>query len=118
MGKALKVVVMFVLVIGIAGCATLPMESNLKKPVSMTRVQDTQGQQFVEVKQAFWLFGGLIELAVPKLDEVIGPVVADHTGIQNLKITTEFTFIDIVINALTSDIVHSQTVIIEGEVYD
>jgi hypothetical protein len=67
------------------------MESKLNKPVSMTKMTNTNGKYFAEQKQAFWLFWGLAPLIIPKVDEVVGAEVAGHTGVQNLKITTEYT---------------------------
>ena len=112
------VIITLTLVIGVVGCATLPMESNLEKTVSMTQMTDAQGKTFVVHKHAFWLLGGLFPLSLPEIDEVVGSVVADHDGVQNLKITTKFTFLDFLLSGLTGGIIYSRSVIIEGEVYD
>jgi hypothetical protein len=111
-------IVAFALVIGVIGCATLPIESNLEKPVSMTEMTDLPNERFVVQKQAFWLFWGLIPVLMPEVDEVVGRVAADHAGVQNLKITTELSFINLLLLAITDGVIYSQSVIIEGEVYD
>ena len=116
--KKLVPIAVLVLVIVAAGCAKLPMESRLDKPVSMTEMTDTHGKYFAVEKQAFWLFWGLTPLVMPEVDEVVGAEVADHAGVQNLKITTEYTFIDYLISFFTTGFLHSRTVTIEGEVYD
>ena len=115
--KALIIVATLLIVVSLVGCATLPLESNLEKPVSMTKISGSSGNDFVVTKQALWLFWGLMPISVPKVDEVIGPKIADHEGIQNLKITTQYGFIDVVISAITSGVLYSQTVIIQGKVY-
>jgi len=106
------------LVMVIVGCATLPLESNLQKPVSMTKMTDDSVKDFVIQKQAFWLFWGAVPLVLPAIDEVVGSEVADHAGVQNLKITTEHTIIDLLIDALSGGFVYSQTITIQGKVYD
>jgi hypothetical protein len=116
--RILMIPAILILAVAFVGCATLPMESNLQKPVSMTKMTDTQGKDFIVTKQALWLFWGAIPLSVPKVDEIAGPLVADHTGVQNLKITTEYSFLNFVISAITQGVVYSQTVTIQGKVYD
>jgi len=116
--KIMLILVVLVLIVAFVGCATLPLESSLQKPVSMTQMKNAQGNQFAVTKQALWLFWGLVPISVPKVDEVVGPVVADHEGVQNLKITTEYTFINFLIGAITQGVLYSQTVTIQGTVYD
>ena len=116
--KALLIPAVLLLVIAFVGCASLPMESNLQKPVSMSKVKDVQGKDFVVTKQALWLFWGAIPLSVPNVDEVVGPIIADHEGVQNLKITTEYNFINFVLAAITQGVVYSQTVTIQDKVFD
>jgi len=111
-------IVAITLVIWVVGCAKLPLESNLEKPVSMTQMTDAPGKNFVVHKHAFWLFGGLIPLSLPEIDEVVGGRVADHAGVQNLKITTKFSLLDLFLGGITSGVIYSRSVIIEGETYD
>ena len=118
MRKVSVAIVALALVIVVTGCATLPMESRLDKPVSMTKMTTAPGKHFAVEKRAFWVIGGLAPLSIPEVDEVIGREVSGHAGVQNLKITTEFTAIDILINALTGGIIYARTITIEGEVYD
>jgi hypothetical protein len=115
--KVLMVVMILLIAVSLVGCSILPLESNLQKPVAMTKMSDSGGTDFVVTKQALWLFWGLMPISVPKIDEVIGPKIADHEGIQNLKITTQLGFIDIVISGITGGVLTSQTVIIQGKVY-
>ena len=118
MRKAAVSTIVLALVILVAGCATLPMESNLEKPVSMTDMKGTTAQTFASKSKAIWLFWGLMPLSLPTVDEVVGPAVADHAGVQNLKITTETDFIDWLATQLTGRILIMRTVTIEGQAYD
>jgi hypothetical protein len=118
MRKVIAAVISFVFVIGIVGCATLPMESNLDKPVSMTDMKETPVKDFTSASKAIWLFWGLIPVVLPEVDGIIVPEMVGHNGIQNMKITTEYDFIDFVVTALTDGVVTMRTVTIQGEVYD
>jgi len=115
--KVAMIIITILLVVSFVGCATLPLESNLQKPVAMNKLSGSDGNDFVVTKQALWLFWGLIPISVPNVDEVVGPKVADHEGVQNLKITTEFGFINVLLSAVTSGVLYSQTVTIQGKVY-
>ena len=111
-------IIVFALVIGVIGCATLPLESHLEKPVSMTEMTDSPSEHFIVHKHALWLFGGLIPLSLPEIDEVVGRIAADHAGVQNLKITTKFSLLDLFLSGITGGVIYSRSVIIEGEAYD
>ena len=102
----------------VAGCARLPMESNLDKTISMTSMKGTYVRQFDTKERAIWLFWGLAPLSVPSVDEVVGPHVADRAGIQNLSIETRYSIVDGLITTLTIGILTVRTVRIKGEVYD
>jgi len=115
--KILSTVLILFIVLAFVGCASLPMESKLQKPVSMTKVTESQSQQFAVTKQALWLFWGAIPISVPTVDEVVGPMVADHEGVQDLKITAEYGFINFLISAVTSGVLFSTTVTVQGTVY-
>ncbi|MBM3235056.1 hypothetical protein FJZ31_02030 [Candidatus Poribacteria bacterium] len=84
----------------------------------MTKMTDSPSEYFVVHKHAFWLFGGLIPVSLPEVDEVVGRMVVNNAGVQNLKITTELSLFDFLLSALTSGVIYSQSVIIEGEAYD
>jgi len=116
--RILYAILSLIILFAFVGCATLPLESNLEKPISMTKVSSSQSNQFAVTKQALWLFWGAIPIAVPTVDEVVGPMVADHAGVQNVKITTEYGFINFLISSITSGVLYSQTVTIQGSVYD
>ncbi len=118
MRKIVSSVVILAFIIIFAGCATLPLDSNLDKPVSMSEMKDTQGKTFVSNNKAVWLFWGLTPLSLPTIDGVVLPQVSGHAGVQNLKITTESGFVDHVVTILTQGIIMMRTVRIEGEVYD
>lgn len=115
--RIFSIIIGILLVISFVGCATLPLESNLQKPVAMTQISDLRGNEFIVTKHALWLFWGLIPISVPNVDEVIGPRVADSEGVQNLKITMQYGFIDFLLSAVTSGVIYSQTVTIQGRVY-
>ena len=55
------------LVIVVAGCATISMESKVEKPVSMTGMGSEEVREFTTQDRAIWLFWGLIPLSVPEL---------------------------------------------------
>jgi hypothetical protein len=113
-----SLVVIFAFIVTFVGCATIPMESNMDKPVSMTEVKDETAKTFVSNNKALWLFWGIIPLSVPEIDNVLVPQVSGHDGVQNLKITTESGFIDLVVTILTQGILFMRTVRVQGEVYD
>lgn len=118
MSKVALTVVALVMVVCFVGCATLPFESKLQKPVSMTKMTNSSGAYFSQTEKAFWLFWGLTPLSLPEVDQVVGSAVADHAGVQNLKITTETDVVDFIVSALTYGIIQMRTVTIEGEAYD
>lgn len=118
MRKVAVSVVAFALAIVVTGCATIPLESDLEKPVSMTDMKGTPAQTFASKSKAIWLFWGLIPLSVPTVDGVVGPAVADHAGVQNLMITTEADGLDVIAWILTNGILSMRTVTIEGQAYD
>lgn len=110
-------VVAFALVIVIAGCAHLPMKSELRKPISMTDMQEEYIRKFDVTQRAVWLLWGLVPLSIPTVDGVVGPHVADNIGVQNLEIKTKTSFVDGIITILTDGIITVRTVTIKGEVY-
>lgn len=118
MRKIVSSVVVLTFIIIFAGCATLPLESNLDKPVNMTDGKNAQVRTFVSNSKAIWIFWGLAPISLPTVDGVLMPQVSGHAGVQNLKITTESGFIDHVVTILTQGILVMRTVTIEGEVYD
>jgi hypothetical protein len=118
MRKVLVAIVTLTLVVVVTGCATIPMESNLAKPVSMTDMKGATAQTFMSKGRAIWLFWGLMPISVPTVDGVVGPAVADHAGVQNLKITTEADGLDVFAWILTNGILTMRTVTIEGQAYD
>jgi hypothetical protein len=118
MRKAVISVVALALVIVVTGCATIPLESSLEKPVSMTDMRGTPAQTFESKSKAIWLFWGLVPLSVPTVDEAVAPAVADHAGVQNLMITTEADGLDVFAWILTNGILMMRTVTIEGQAYD
>ena len=118
MRKIVSSTVVLAFIIIFAGCATLPLDSNLDKPVDMTDGKNAQVRTFVSNNKAVWIFWGLAPLSLPTVDGVVLPQVSGHAGVQNLKITTESGFVDHVVTILTQGILMMRTVRIEGEVYD
>jgi len=118
MKKIISSIIVLIFLIAFVGCATLPMESNMDKPVSMTKVKDEVARVFVSNNKALWLFWGAIPLSVPTVDGVLSTQIPGHAGVQNLKITTESGFIDLVVTILTDGILTMRSVTIQGEVYD
>ncbi len=116
--KTLLKTITLLAILSMVGCATLTLESDLNKPVSMTKGRGTQVKTFVIQRQAIWLFWGLIPISVPKIDDIAGAEVASHSGIQNLKIKTEYTLLNWFLGAVTQGVIYSQTITIEGQVYD
>ncbi len=118
MRKAVSLVVIFVFIVVFAGCATLPMDSNIDKPVSMTKMEDTAVKTFSSNTKAFWIFWGAAPISLPTVDGVVTPHVSGHSGVQNLKITTQYSLIDLIVTSVTQGIITMRTVTIEGEIYD
>ncbi len=101
----------------LTGCATLRFESTLTKDVSMTQTSYSYSRDFYVQRRALWLFWGIVPLSRPEVDEVVGGQISGSERVQNLKITTKYTLLDFLISGLTSGIVTSRKVVIEGEVY-
>ncbi len=118
MRKVIVTIVSLVFIIGAVGCSTLPMNSNLDKPVSMTKVSETPVKAFVSQSKAIWLLWGYYPLVLPTIDGIIAPEITGHSGLQNLKITTECELVDVIINKLTIGIVTMRTITVQGEIYD
>jgi len=118
MRKVIVTIVSLVFIIGAVGCSTLPMNSSLDKPVSMTKVSETPVKAFVSQSKAIWLFWGYHPLVMPTIDGIIAPELTGHSGLQNLKITTEYDLVDMLINYLTVGIVNLRTLTVQGEIYD
>ena len=118
MRKTLTVVSVLTLIVVFAGCATLKMESDMDKTVSMTKVKNTAVKTFSTESRAIWLFWGAIPVSVPTVDGVIVQHVSGHSGVQNLKITTQYDILDLFVSSATSGLVNMRKVIIEGEVFD
>lgn len=112
------IVAAFALVVMFVGCAVLPMESNIKKPVSMTDMGGNPVKSFSQTSKALWFFWGAMPFSLPTVDQVVGPEVADYAGVQNLKITMSDELLDMIITGLTGSIVVVRTVKIEGQVYE
>ena len=111
-------VTIFLLVVGTFGCATIPLESESEKLVSMTKVREDQVRDFVIQKQAYWIFWGLVPVTRPDVDGVVKSQADGHTGVQNLKVTAKHSLPNYILTLLTLSFVHSKTFIFEGEVYD
>lgn len=118
MRKMIAFAVALTLIIGVVGCATIKMESDLEKPVSMTSMRGTPVRDFVVNTRAIWLFWGLVDLSVPEFDQMIGPYAADRAGIQKLEIKTQYGFLDLVVTGLTDGIITMRTIKIQGQVFD
>jgi len=118
MRKILTVIVALTLIVVFAGCATISMESKMDKPVSMTKVKSMAAGTFSSESRALWLFWGAIPISVPTVDGVIISHVSEHSGVQNLKITTQYDILDLLVTGLTNGLVTMRKVTIEGEVFD
>lgn len=118
MKRVSLVIIGLTLVVILSGCAVLPMESKLDKPVAMSKMSNRSSGQFVSESKAFWLFWGLMPLIVPEVDSVVAPELINHAGVQNLKIVKKLNVLDVIISGLTSGFLYVETVTISGEVYD
>lgn len=118
MKTILMTIIAFTLVVIFAGCAVLPMESKLDKPVAMSKMSDRSSGQFVSESKAFWIFWGLTPLVVPNVDSVVGPELVNHAGVQNLKVVKKHDVLDYFITVITQGFLYVETVTISGEVYD
>lgn len=115
--KSIIAILIVLSMVFLMGCATLKIESKVKKPVSMTDLDGAEPREFETKTRAIWLFWGIIPLSVPKFDQVIGPNVADRSGVQNLAITTQNSFVDVIVTTVTQGIITMRTIEVEGEVY-
>lgn len=118
MRKAIVFIIALTLITGVIGCATLTMKSKVDKPVSMTNMRGTPVRNFERNEKAVWLLWGLIPVSIPEVDDVVAPHVADRVGVQNLKITTKYSFLDVVVTTLTQGMLTMRSVKVEGQVYD
>jgi hypothetical protein len=117
MRRLLVITLATMILLGLTGCAALRFESTLTKDVSMTQTSYSYSRDFYVQRRALWLFWGIIPLSTPEVDEVVGSQISGSERVQNLKITTKYTLLDFLISGLTSGIVTSRKVVIEGEVY-
>ena len=111
-------VIALALVVAFVGCATVPVKSKLDKTVSLTSMKGASIRDFDIKHRSIWLLWGALPFSVPKVDEVVGPHVADRAGVQNLKVEPKFNIVDSLVTVLTLGIVTSRTISISGEVYD
>jgi hypothetical protein len=117
MRRLLVITLATMILLGLTGCAALRFESTLTKDVSMTQTSYSYSRDFYVQRRALWLFWGIVPLSTPEVDEVVGGQISGSERVQNLKITTKYTLLDFLISGLTSGIVTSRKVVIEGEVY-
>ena len=61
--RVLIIVTTILIAVSLVGCSVLPLESNLEKPVAMTKMSDSGGTDFVVANQALWLFWGAAPIA-------------------------------------------------------
>jgi len=119
MGKRILVTVIALAIIAqFLGCATIPMQSKLKKPVSMTKMQEDVVKSFIIQQHGYWAFWGVIPVKRPNVDKALKKMIDDYEGVQNLKITAKHSFVDYLITVMTVSFIHSKTFILEGEVFD
>jgi len=111
-------VIAFAIIVQLLGCATIPMQSKLKKPVSMTKMREDTVKAFIIHQHGYWAFWGLIPIKRPNVDKALKKMIDDHRGVQNLKITAKHSFVNYLLTVMTASFIYSKTFIIEGEVYD
>ena len=116
--RLLAVVVAFAIIAQFLGCATIPMQSKLKKPVSMTKMHEDTVKSFIIHQHGYWAFWGVVPIKRPNVDKALKKMVADYRGIQNLKITAKHSFVNYLLTVMTASFIYSKTFIIEGEVYN
>jgi len=116
--RVVSLVVLLAFLVVFVGCASLSLESKMDKPVSMTKMKGSGVRDFSVESRAIWLFWGLVPMSVPKVDDIVGPQMADRGGVRNLKITTRGCILDILVTTVTQGIITMRSVRIQGEVYD
>jgi len=72
-------------------------------------LSETQSTSFKVTKRAVFLIYGLIPIANTSTDDMLAKY-----DLKNVKVTTEFDIIDFIISGITSGLVVTKSVIIEG----
>lgn len=101
----------------IGGCYTLKIDVGGRSGIAaMTDVKGPVEGSFTEVENVSFLFWGLSSHKNSNPDAVLRPYMTRNRRIANLKITTEQTFIDGLLSAVTFGIYNPWTIRYEGDV--
>jgi hypothetical protein len=89
------------------GCVSIKVVAPPNQNIQL--LSETQPTSFRMTKRAIFLIGGLIPIANTSTDDMLAKY-----DLKNVKITTEFDIIDFIISGITSGLVVTKSVIIEG----
>lgn len=113
--KQLWALPLVVLLLG--GCFTLKIDVAGRNGIAaMTDVKGSVEGSFTEAETVSFLFWGLTQHKNADPDAVLRPYMTRNRRIANLKITTEQTFMDGLLSAVTLGIYNPWTVRYEGDV--
>ena len=123
MRKSIPTLALVGLLFLLTSCATLELSTlGYQKPVAMSSSLDgkdfTVVKHFVRKLRAGWLIYMLIPVGHPDLAQVINQEVAaaGGDGVVNLKITTQYDAVDVVISVLVGGLYNTRSIIVEGDV--
>lgn len=108
-------------VLAVSGCYTMEIDATAMQPpaamTSPTGQVQTLGQ-FEERTTASWLLWGLMPLSDPDVADVLEREVRrlNGTGVTSIEITTQQTFMDGLLSALTLGIYGQRSTIVTGTV--
>jgi len=108
----------FVLAFALSGCALTLDSSHLGVPVSLagTAARPDSGASFRVTKHAVYMLLGLVPVAQPNLEDVLGGQVGAGTRITNLRIKVRSRWSDLLVTGLTLGLVVPRSVTFEGVV--
>jgi hypothetical protein len=99
-----------------SGCALTFDSQHLGVPATMAEPAQAPatGTAFHVTKHPVYLLMGLIPMAQPNLEDILGGQVANGTSIANLRIRVRARWSDLLITAFTAGIVSPRSVTFEG----
>ena len=107
-----------VLALTLSGCALTLDSSHLGVPVSLagSAQRPDSGTPFRVTKRAVYMLLGLVQVAQPKLEDVLAGQVSTGSRIANLRVKVRSRWSDLLITGLTLGLVVPRSVTFEGVV--
>jgi hypothetical protein len=106
------------LAFALSGCGFTLDATHLGVPVSLASraQQPDSGTAFRVTKHSVYMIAGLVSVAQPELEDVLGGQVATGARISNLRVKVRSRWSDLLVTALTVGLVVPRSVTIEGVV--